>query len=533
MSRLLEIFGKGIGIEAGDLLQKWLQVRQARRNQESEWHDGQLSKVVGLMGNKGLDKAKRVLRPYLFDHPNDTGGCVASAAILLYDHDVQRAIEELSAVYRREPNNTMVLYTLGHCYERVGEQNKAVAFYQDCLKFNKHLLLPRQRLAAIYFQQNRLDETAKEYDILCEQYPEDISSLVTLGYLHIARSDYEAAEDTFNKAILMHPDNIETEEEIDAMIAEGELYDAMDRLEELCIEQSERVELLVKRADVLVMLGASADAVEIYEQAVELRPNFLEATIKLGTQYMMRDEADLAAREFNKAVEINDQIVDSYIGLSTAQKLANNRRDALSTLSLAAAIQPNSSLLLAQAAALQIDSGFGTNADGSKKRTQDELLNLAIDAHRKRIIQCQSDAEVHYRLGVLMMSAGRIDQAVKAFQGALSRHPAHYRARTKLAVCLYLGGDQTAAMENILGPQCIDASSLEMHYRTALLYCDKVRFASSLLNLKNHMQDNLTYGGATADIAIVLQNLGLLDRATVMWDNLQQTTSDLMSQREN
>ena len=47
------------------------------------------------------------------------------------------------------------------------------------------------------------------------------------------------------------------------------------------------------------------------------------------------------------------------------------------------------------------------------------------------------------------------------------------------------------------------------------------------------MQDNLTYGGATADIAIVLQNLGLLDRATVMWDNLQQTTSDLMSQREN
>ena len=91
--------------------------------------------------------------------------------------------------------------------------------------------MPRQRLAAIYFQQNRLDETAKEYDILCEQYPEDISSLVTLGYLHIARSDYEAAEDTFNKAILMHPDNIETEEEIDAMIAEGELYDAMDRLE--------------------------------------------------------------------------------------------------------------------------------------------------------------------------------------------------------------------------------------------------------------------------------------------------------------
>ena len=46
----------------------------------------------------------------------------------------EKAIEELNSVYMREPTNTLALYALGNCYERLGREAEAIEFYQDALK---------------------------------------------------------------------------------------------------------------------------------------------------------------------------------------------------------------------------------------------------------------------------------------------------------------------------------------------------------------------------------------------------------------
>jgi hypothetical protein len=83
----------------------------------------------------------------------------------------------------------------------------------------------------------------------------------------------------------------------------------------------------------------------------------------------------------------------------------------------------------------------------------------------------------------------------------------------------------SAALKQMTGPDCLDKDTLELHYKTALLYCDKVKFASSLMNLERCMHNNFTSADPTVNIAIVLQNLGLLDRVTAMWDNLSETAN--------
>ncbi|MHC4679243.1 MAG: hypothetical protein ACYTEK_11140, partial [Planctomycetota bacterium] len=49
------------------------------------------------------------------------------------------------------------------------------------------------------------------------------------------------------------------------------------------------------------------------------------------------------------------------------------------------------------------------------------------------------------------------------------------------------------------------------------------KFASSLLNLERHLENNYSAPDATVNISIILQNLGLLDRVAVTWDNLAAT----------
>jgi len=534
MSQLLEILGRAITIDIADLIWHWLNAAKLPKDDSQSARYSQLNQAIELIGVRKLDAAAEQMRLYLFENPSCTYGRLAAAAICLYNNHLQEAIKELNSVYLREPNNTMALYALGYCYERLGKESQAIEFYQDCLKFKSYLQLPAQRLAAIYFKNGQLEKTIEQYEILKNEYPDDISTLVTLGHLYIATTRYMQAIETFNTAILIHPDNFHNQDDIDQLFAEGQFQEALERLEDLLQGQPNRADLLMKYADVLRVLGACDDAVSQYEEALRICPDFLEATIKLGTQYLQLHQERLAAQQFNKAVEINDKIVDAYIGLATSQKLAGNLSDAVGTLSLAAAIQPNSSLLFAETAALRFQDGLRENLpfDNQYDNVQDDPINLTravIDAHRQQITHRPQNPDLHYRLGVLMMSIGRLSESIQSFQTVLEINPDYNRARSKLAICLFEIDQKAEALEHLPGPDRLDKDTLELHYKTALLYCDKVKFASSLMNLERHLEKNFARPDAAVNISIVLQNLGLLDRVTTMWDNLSDTADQAIN----
>jgi protein O-GlcNAc transferase len=323
----------------------------------------------------------------------------------------------------------------------------------------------------------------------------------------------------------MHPDNFYgQDDQIDQLIRQGQLHEALQSLEQLSQEQADRADLAVKRADIHSMLGAGPEAILQYQEAISLCPDFLEATIKLGTQYLQMDQLRPAARQFNNAAEINDRIVDAYAGLATAQKLAGRISDALTTLSLAAAIQPNSSLLLAETATLQFIVSLGETTEPCAARLPNDLMPLVIQSHQQQVGIRPHNPDLHYRLGALLMSIGRLQEAADAFRSALQMNPTFTRARTKLAVCLFETGQSDQAIAQLIEPHGLDKDTLQLHYKTALLYCDKIRFASSLINLVRNLEDNFTHPDAAVNISVVLQNLGLLDRAVAMWENLADTT---------
>ncbi len=361
MSRLLEILGSGMSIDIADLILHWFGVV---RDNPDEHRDGssvqQFDQVINLLSSNKTESATEKLRLYLFDNPSCIYGRMAAAVVCLQNGELELAIDELTKIYETAPNNTMALYALGHCYERLGKESEAIEFYQDCIKFKNFLQLPHQRLAAIYFKNSQLEKAISQYEQLKLEYPDDMSTLVTLGYLYIGSKNYDSAIEAFDTAILIHPDNFhEVPEEVEQLVAQEHFYEALEILDRLLEENQQRSDILTIRADVLGKMGDFENSVRQYEQAIDMYPDLLEATIKLGTQYLRSGAAQFAAQQFNKATEINDQIVDAYIGLVIAYKLRGNAAEAASTLSLAAAIQPNSTLLFAHTAALQFNIARG------------------------------------------------------------------------------------------------------------------------------------------------------------------------------
>ncbi len=528
MTGLLEIFGRAITVDTSDLIWHWLDERRQRQAQAEPLspQSRHLSRIIDLMGEGKPDAAEEQLRLYLFEHPSCPLGRLAAAAVALRVNNLKEAITELNSVYLRQPNNTLALYALGHCYERLGHQAEAVEFYQDCLKFKGYLQLPAQRLAAIYFKDGRLDDAIAQYEPLRRHYPDDIATLVTLGHLYIVTGQYPKAIETFNHAILIHPDNfIARDESIDQILDSGRPEDALDELDALLTDQPDRVDLLAKRADILASMGATTDAIAQYQQAIRICPDFLEATIKLGTAYLRIEAEQLAAQQFNRAIEINDTIVEAYVGLAVAQDAAGHQAEAINTLTLAAAIQPNSSFLFAETAKLILKAALEANLfrapdDGA---TLDETV---LAAHQHHLAAFPQNPDLHYRLGILYMNRDCHQDAAATFTAALRIQPTFTRATTKLAVCLMEAGRQHEALELVRPHAASDPQTLDLYYRTALLYCNRVKFASSVINLQRQIQDNLGLAlDPTTNIAIVLQNLGLSDTVGLMWENLCQTAA--------
>jgi len=522
---LLEILGRAVNIDTAELIQHWFEAVRDKNQEKWRGEYKELNKVVDLIGEKKFQKAHEQLRFYLFENPSCTKGRLAAGQLCLYDNQLKEAIEQFNSVYFREPTNTMALYALGHCYERLGRESEAIEFYQDCLKFKNYLQLPRQRLAAIYYKNSQIEKTTDEYEQLRKEYPDDVSTLITLGYLYMLHCKNGDAIDAFNSAILIHPDNFQgQEDDVDELMRTCQFNEAIDLIDEELEEEPYRIDLMLKKGDTYNMLGQPDNAIEEYQRAIKIRPDFLEATIKLGTSYLQTQQDKLAAMEYNNAFEINDRIVDAYIGLAIAQKTAGKVSEAMSTLSLAAAIAPNSSTLFTETAKLQFKMNIEPIIGADNDVQGPDITESVILAHKQHIMERPNDSDLYYRFGILMMGVERTNEAIKSFQKALVLNPMHRRARCKLCICLYESGEEQEALNNLPQEKCLDKDSLDLHYKTALLYCDKIKFASSLINLEKAIENNYTNCDVAVNISVILQNLGLLNRATAMWDNLLDTT---------
>ena len=525
MSKLLEIFGKAITVKPSDLVWHWLNmmVRKEKGNCEFIYEERleRLNSILEVMATMDLEKASETIEQYIREFPDCTKGRMAEIAVLLVEDKYAQSIQKLQWIYMHEPANTMALYTLGFCYEVTGHEIEAIDFYQDCIKFKSYLVLPRQRLAAIYFKNGQFDRAIKEYEFITSEFLDDISSMVMLGYMFLSNKDYENAIEIFNTSIISHPDNFQSDQEYDdiqQIIAEGDLDEAMERVQWLLEQVGEVPDLIVKMGDVHRAGRNYSEAVACYEKALHLQPSYLEATIKLGTLYLAMERHSLASEQFNRAVEVNDEMVDSYIGLATSEAMAGKVKSAKKTLELAGSIQKNATLLFTETATLHFQASF--NEGFNPQVNRNVMIDSVIEMHKKIIKKNPGQMEMHYRLGMMYMGIGQTAKAASEFEKSLNIVSIHHRSRSKLAICLLEMGDTDKAIEVLCDNVVFGTDSLDLHYQTAILYSKKNDFISKIYKLEKKVSYKYTEAAINMGLQTVLENLGLIDRAAASWQRL-------------
>ncbi len=129
----------------------------------------------------------------------------------------------------------------------------------------------------------------KELESFLKDYPEDRDVLVELGIAYAEQEEYKKAQEIFEKATKLYPD--------DAII----YYDLGFLFKMMLLKDRQRLEYWEDAADEQVMMD---DAIYYFQKALELNPDYVNALNNLGALYAIRNDYDEAISLWKRSLEI-------------------------------------------------------------------------------------------------------------------------------------------------------------------------------------------------------------------------------------
>jgi tetratricopeptide (TPR) repeat protein len=540
MSYLLELLGQGLDRDVSSMLARYYFSPQRRPTSElaaeceahPDWPDVHFQLGLARLRAVQLDEAVAALRQACRHKPDYLPARVALASALLDGSEPGLALEHLQIANQNHPGEPTVLFAIAFCLEKLSRPDEACEYYRDTLLRQPTFVPARERLAAVAVLREDLAEAISQYEALRQLRPEDSAVRTSLAHLYFRAEDYTRSVEEFECAIAMEPENWAlVDDEVEALVADGRIREAIDRLHLLLEKQGDFADLHTRLADLYSQTGDDDAAVRHYHRALDLQPNYLEAKVKLGTHSLVHGRWEEAAELFHDATELNDRAMLNYVGLGVAQAADDRLSDAMNSFDLAAAIEPNSTMLLSEMARLQLKASLGDAyvesfaGEGGPPTApldldNDYLLHRQLDRHAEEVRRRPGYADVRFRYGVLLRSEGRLGEACEQFARAVELSPTYVKAIIRLGVTQQELGQVDEAVETFRRALEIEPEYVDLHYRLGLLYTDRREFEKAI----EHMEK--AAGGAPgnpqirASLALSLQNMGLLDRAAATWRSL-------------
>jgi len=542
MSYLLEILGRGFLAELAaafrELLQDDQQVSTAQLEQDAAGPDADVDawRTLGIrrLADHQFSAARDAFGEALTIDPRNQVCRLGTACALDELGFTRQAIRELRVTLQADSEAPGTWFALGFCLEKLGDTHEAIKAYELSLDLAPQLRNAHERLAAIYLKLDDVGMAITHYEHLSWCEPGDLSANMALASLYLRTKRYDEAIQRFEYVITIDPDNWEARDDlVTACVEAGKYDDAISRLQDLIERRPDCADQHLQLGDVYAKLHRHPQAIAAYSHAVQLNPDYLEATVKVGTAQFRSGHFTEAARAFNRAIEINDRILSAYVGLAVAQQALGRTEHAQATLEMAAEVEPNSTLLFAEIARLQLQVTAAAQVDkylsasavatSAVRRVDDDVAMMVgqqVENIRSALRQHPNHPDLHYRLGLLLRYQGDLPGAIDAYLASVSINPQYLKAMTKLGLAQREVGRLEEASTTLRRALSLDPESVELHYQLGLTFADRNEFALALDRFEysaNHEPHNLDY---VANVALALQNMGLADRAEAGWQTL-------------
>jgi len=198
--------------------------------------------------------------------------------------------------------------------------------------------------------------------------------------------------------------------------------------------------------------GRPAEAIEHYQKALEINPDFAEAHNNLGTALLDQGRLEEASEHYHQVLDKNPAFAEAHNNLGIVLTKQGRTAEAIEEYRKAIELNPNraefynnlGNLLATKGqtseAIEQFQKALEVEPDNAKVRSN--LANIltaqgrwdeAIEQYQQALKQMPDSIHAHNQLGLALQSRGRFAAAIAQFQKVLELDPKHVTARNNLA----------------------------------------------------------------------------------------------------
>ena len=149
---------------------------------------------------------------------------------------------------------------------------------------------------------------------------------------------------------------------------------------------------------------------------------------------------------------------------------------------------------------------------------REDLVQLQDALMRARLRKYPGDFVGHANLGSLLLTAGRVDEALVHFRAAVTARPDHSAARNNLGTALRAAGQTAQAMAELSAVARADPSYLPARYNLATMLMASGRAAEAIPHLRAVVGANAADATALNDLGSALAMTGRLREAAAAFE---------------
>ena len=259
------------------------------------------------------------------------------------------------------------------------------------------------------------------------------------------------------------------------------------------------------------------EAIESYNKAIELRPDYDLAYNNIGIAYYNKGILDEAISCYKKALEINPRYAFAHNNLGNAYKNKGMLDEAISCYKKALEINP-------RYAFTYNNLGIAYNNRG--------LFDEAIKCHKKALELDNRFILAHNNLGTAYRYQGNSDEAIRCYKKALHLNPRDAVSHTNLGAVYSDKGMLDEAIRCYKKALHLNPRDAFAYNNLGLAYYRKGMLDEAISCYKKALEINPRYAQIRYGIAQALEDKGDLSGALSQWQTYLEVAEGMPSQKD-
>ncbi len=293
------------------------------------------------------------------------------------------------------------------------------------------------------------------------------------------------------REVLEHPQSAESWGRFGKAAHAHELWDearvAYERAQELD-PSDERWPYFL--GDVLSVVGTDLEgATEAFVRALELRPDYAPAHMRLGRVLVARGQHEQAAVRFERALDLAADLQPARLGLAQIRLSQGELAQAEKLLDAVLAEQPRHEQALSALGQVYMRQGRREEAREIAQRARHAAVyNLFSDPLMQEVVREEASSVLLWERAKAFFDDGDYEQAARGLEQVVRRRPSNPDVHHQLGVAYGNLGRPERARHHLERVVALDASRVAPRIQLALLHLDQARPAAAIPHLQRVLE---------------------------------------------